>query len=162
MKVRDLMRRIPRHTMPAESLASAGRTMAEAGVGVLPVTDTNRRVVGVLTDRDVCCALAREDRRPSELCVGEVAASPPHTCQAGDELSAALATMRLHAVRRLPVVDADGRLDGLLSLDEVVVATHVVAGDDLGGPAYAEVVATLQAILHPANQLIELHAIATT
>ena len=62
MKVRDLMRSIPRHTTMGESLASAGRTMAEAGVGVLPVVDANHRVVAVLTDRDVCCAVARANR----------------------------------------------------------------------------------------------------
>ena len=112
MKVRDLMRNIPRHTTAAESLASAGRTMADAGVGVLPVVDADHRVVAVITDRDVCCAVARDNRRPSELRVAEVASSPPWVCEAGDELAMALATMRAHAVRRLPVVDAFDHLEG--------------------------------------------------
>ena len=152
MKVRDLMRTVPRHPTPRESLASAGRTMAEAGVGVLPVIDLDHRVVGVITDRDVCCALAREDRRPSELGVAEVASAPPFTCRAEDEISTALASMRAFAVRRLPVVDAGGRLDGMLSLDEVVLASHQLAGEGLGAPV-AEVLATLQAIVRPAVAL---------
>ena len=154
MKVRDLMRSIPRLTTAGESLASAGRTMAEAGVGVLPVVDANRRVVGVITDRDVCCALARGNRRPSELRVAEVASAPPWVCEADDDLSMALATMRTHSVRRLPVVDAFDCLEGLLSLDEVILAAHLLAGDRLSGPVHAEVVETMQAIVRPATALV--------
>ena len=149
MKVRDLMRSIPRHTTMGESLASAGRTMAEAGVGVLPVVDADHRVVGVLTDRDVCCAVARANRRPSELRVEEVASAPPWVCEAGDELSAALATMRTYAVRRLPVVDPLDRL-------EVILASHLLAGDRAGAPVHAEVIETMQAILRPAAALVEV------
>ena len=154
MKVRELMRSIPRHTTAAESLASAGRTMAEAGVGVLPVIDAERRVVGVITDRDVCCAVARENRRPSDLRVADVASVPPWVCEPGDDLSTALATMRTHAVRRLPVVDAFDRLEGILSLDEVVLSSHLLAGDRMAAPVHAEVVETLQAILRPATALV--------
>ena len=156
MKVRDLMRSIPRHTTIGESLASAGRTMAEAGVGVLPVVDADHRVVAVLTDRDVCCAVARANRRPSELRVEEVASAPPWVCEADDELSAALATMRTYAVRRLPVVDTLDRLEGLLSLDEVVLASHLLADIRPGAPVHAEVVETMQAILRPAAALVEV------
>jgi CBS domain-containing protein len=158
MKVRDLMRSIPRHTTADESLASAGRTMAEAGVGVLPVVDADRRVVAVLTDRDVCCALARGNRRPSELRVAEVASTPPWVCEAGDDLSLALATMRAHAVRRLPVVDTLDRLEGLLSLDEIILAAHLLAGGRSGAPLHVEVVETMQAILRPATALVEVPA----
>jgi CBS domain-containing protein len=160
MKVRDLMRSIPRHTSAGESLASAGRTMADAGVGVLPVIDADRRVVAVLTDRDICCAVARENRRPSDLRVAEVASAPPWVCEPGDDLSTALATMRTHAVRRLPVVDAFDRLEGLLSLDEVVLASHLLAGDKLGAPVHAEVIETMQAIMRPATALVSGHATA--
>lgn len=161
MRVRDLMRRIPRYTTVAESLADAGRTMAETGVGALPVIDADRRVVAMITDRDICCALTRADRRPSDLRVGEVASSPTWTCRAGDNLSTALAAMREHAVRRLPVVDAEGRLDGLLSLDEVVLSSHLLAGDLLAGPVHGEVVATLQAIVRPAVALAAPRLAAT-
>jgi CBS domain-containing protein len=154
MQVRELMRSIPRHTTAGESLASAGRIMAVAGVGVLPVIDAEHRVVAVITDRDICCALARENRRPSELRVAEVASAPPWVCEPGDELSLALATMRTHAVRRLPVVDAFDRLEGMLSIDEVVLASHLLAADRLDAPVHAEVVETLQAIVRPATGLV--------
>ncbi len=79
---------------------------------------------------------------------------PPWVCEPGDDLSSALATMRTHAVRRLPVVDAFDRLEGLLSLDEVVLSSHLLAGDRMGAPVHAEVIETLQAILRPSTALI--------
>lgn len=160
MRVRDLMRSIPRYITAGESLAAAGRTMAEAGVGVLPVVDADHRVVGVVTDRDICCALARANRRASELRVAEIASAPPWVCEAGDELATALAAMRTHAVRRLPVVDHLDRLEGLLSLDEIVLASHLLAGERPAAPVHAEVIETLQAILRPATALVGTPAMA--
>ena len=154
MKVRDLMRRVPRHVTPHETLDRAGRTMVEAGIGVLPVIDGEGRVVAVLTDRDVCCALVRDDLRPSEVAVQAVASAPAVTCSADDDLPTALATLRAHAVRRLPVVDAGGRLTGILSLDEIVLAVHKLAHDEGLGPLQAELLDTLQAIVRPAAMLV--------
>ena len=62
--------------------------------------------------------------------------------------------MRAHSVRRLPVVDAFDCLEGLLSLDEVILAAHLLAGDRLSGPVHAEVVETMQAIVRPATALV--------
>jgi CBS domain-containing protein len=153
MRVRDLMRRLPRHATPHETLDRAGRTMAEAGVGVLPVIDGEGRVVAMLTDRDVCCALVRHDLRPSEVVVQAVASAPAVTCSADDDLPTALATLRAYAVRRLPVVDAGGRLEGMLSLDEIVLAVHKLVHEEGLGPLQAQLLDTLQAIVRPAAVL---------
>ena len=153
MRVRELMRRVPRHATPSDTLERAGTTMAEAGIGFLPVVDIEGQVVAVLTDRDLCCALVRDDRRPSEMNVQEVASAPPLTCSATDDLSTALAALRAYAVRRLPVVDAGGRLEGILSLDEIVLAIHKLAHDEGFGPLQAELLDTLQAIVRPAAAL---------
>lgn len=157
MRVRELMRRVPRYCNGGDSVASAGRTMAEAGVGVLPVVDDDHRVTGVITDRDVCCALAKAER-PEELEVHEVASSPAWTCHPEDEVQQALGVMRAHAVRRLPVVDGAGGMEGLLSLDEIVLAATMLADGTLGGPVHAEVVETLQAILRPPTALAGIPA----
>jgi CBS domain-containing protein len=148
------MRRVPRHVTPHETLDRAGLTMAEAGVGVLPVIDGEGRVVAVLTDRDLCCALARGNRRPNELAVAAVASAPAVTCAPDDDLPTALATLRAYAVRRLPVVDAGGRLAGILSLDEIVLAVHKLAHDEGFGPLQAQLLDTLQAIVRPAAALV--------
>lgn len=122
MKVDDIMRRQPRVCSPDSSLATAGRIMAEAGCGVLPVLDAEDRVVGMITDRDVCVALAQRERKASEVKVREVTGDEAHACSAGDEIGVALARMRRHRVHRLPAIDGDGRLVGLLSIDDVILA----------------------------------------
>jgi CBS domain-containing protein len=158
MRVRDLMRPIPRYCSLTDSLTSAGRTMTETGVGALPVLDAAHRVAGMITDRDICCALSVAALGPLELTVADIVSTPVRACRAEDDLSTALATLRAYSVRRLPVIDAEGRLEGLLSLDEIVLAAHSLATNGLGGPVHAEVVETLQAILRPPTSLVEVLA----
>jgi CBS domain-containing protein len=124
MMVRELMRSSPRSIRPAASLADAGRVMEEARCGALPVVGDGEeeRVVGMLTDRDLCLAVALRDRRPSEIAVREVISGDVHTCRPDEDVRDALATMGDHRVRRLPVVDAVGRLVGLLSFDDLAAS----------------------------------------
>ena len=153
MRVRDLMRTFPRHCSPSDSVPHVGRIMAEAGIGVLPVVDASLRVTGVITDRDVCCALSQQPAAGEALKTRDAASTPPWTCHAEDEIRTALAVMRAHSVRRLPVVGGDGHLEGMLSFDEIVLSAQMLVGDRLGGPLYAEVIETLRAILRPEHAL---------
>jgi CBS domain-containing protein len=148
MQVRDVMRRNPRFTRPGASLAEAGRLMEKVGCGVLPVVGEGEeeRVVGVITDRDVCLAVAARDRRPSEVTVREVISGELHSCHPGDSLRDALVAMSDCRVRRLPVVEHGGRLVGILSLDDVAVAAHGRGAGEAEEPTDAEVVATLRAV----------------
>jgi CBS domain-containing protein len=96
------------------------------------------RVTGMITDRDICIAVATRGRPADRIAVREVAQGHAHTCQPDDDAAAALQTMKTHKVRRLPVVDADGHVRGMLSLNDVV--THP------GAATPAEVVSTLSSI----------------
>ena len=145
MRVRDLMRREPRVTRPDASLAAAGRVMAEVDCGILPVVDDGR-LVGVITDRDVCLAVARQERAASQIEVRRAISADLHTCGPEAAVSDALATMREHRVRRLPVLGPDRALAGILSMDDVVLATRPEGTPGFTGPAYGEVVETLRAI----------------
>jgi CBS domain-containing protein len=150
MKVRDVMRKKPRFCEPRHTLAAAGVTMGEVDCGVLPVVGERGKVVGVITDRDICLALTRGDRRPSEVTVETVMTSPVHTCRSDDELRRALVTMRDGRVRRLPVIGTAGELEGLLSLDDVVLQARALESEDFTGPFYVDVALTLKAInRHP-------------
>lgn len=154
MKVERIMRREARFASPATDLASAGRLMAEVGCGVLPVIGDAGVVVGVVTDRDLCLALARLDRRPSEVTVSQVMSRDLHTCAVGDDLQRALATMATFRIRRLPVLAADGSLEGILSLDDVALHAHEQVAGELGDVLYADVARTLGAICeHPTPAL---------
>lgn len=145
MKVRDVMRERPRVTSPGQNLAVAGQIMAEIDAGVLPVLGQDERLVGVLTDRDVCVALTSRDEKSSDVLVDQAMSRGAHTCREDDELAGALGKMRHHRVRRLPVVADDMRLVGLLCLDDVAtLAAEGGAGAD--EPSYAEVAETLKAV----------------
>ena len=138
MTVRELMTTEVRTCRAETSLAEAVREMWEGDCGALPVVNDEGRVTGMITDRDICIALATKGRPADRVAVREVAQSHAYTCQPGDEASAALHSMKAHQVRRLPVVDADGHIRGILSLNDVV--THV------GSASPTEVVSTLASI----------------
>jgi CBS domain-containing protein len=119
--------------------------MAEAGCGFLPVLE-NGRVIGVVTDRDICLALARLDRRPALTEVREVMSRELFSCDVSAEVGVALGAMRAHGVRRLPVLDAKGKLQGVLSLDDVALAARTFETEGFTGPLYPDIATTLQAI----------------
>lgn len=155
MNVNEFMTSSPRTIRGHENLAVAAAAMWQDDCGVLPVVDDADRVIGVITDRDICMALATRNRPASDVAVGEVIGRPPLTCASDDAIEKALDTMRSHQVRRLPVVDEYGRLQGILSVNDVLLA-----GSGKGGNAAstATVVETLKGICRHA----ELPTVTTT
>jgi CBS domain-containing protein len=145
MKVRDAMTRTVRSCGPDDRLDTVGETMIEVDCGVLPVVSLGK-VVGVITDRDVCLALTRSDRRPSEVAVADVMSVDVAGCHPDDDVRAALVTMRRRGVRRLPVLGDASELLGLLSLDDVAVRASRQPSRELPGPSYAEIGETLETI----------------
>lgn len=123
MTVGDVMKHAASFCGPETTLAQAGLRMAEVGCGVLPVVTASGRVLGVLTDRDICCALSASDAPAAAVLVRDAMTHEAFTVARGEDLGVALARMRAHRVRRLPVTDSEGRLEGLLSLDDIVVRT---------------------------------------
>jgi CBS domain-containing protein len=125
MKVREIMTVAPRTCTPDTTLAEAANVMWESDCGALPVVDDGE-LVGIVTDRDMFIALGTRNTRAALLRVGAVATTKVVTCGPDDEVEAALSTMKEACVRRLPVVDLNRRLIGILSLNDIVVA----AGDN--------------------------------
>jgi CBS domain-containing protein len=147
MRVNDIMKHEPASIGAATSLAEAGRQMERIGCGILPVVDELHAVIGVITDRDVCVAVARADVPASRLSVASAMSSPARTCRAEDDVESALATLALHRVRRLPVVDSANRLLGLFSLDDVALC---YAEEEPHAAHAAAVARTLRAVCaHP-------------
>ena len=123
MKVREMMTTDVRTCRADTSLAEAVRLMWEKDCGVLPVVTADGKVSGMITDRDICVALATQGRTADRIAVREVA-HRPHvcTCLASDATTTALQTMQENQVHRLPVVDDEGHLQGIVSLNDI--ATH--------------------------------------
>jgi CBS domain-containing protein len=115
-----------------ESLGDAARLMREHHVGCLVVVEraeAGDTAVGVLTDRDIAVAVVARDVDARMLRVGDVMSTDLVTAREDDSVLDVLATMRRRGVRRVPVVDAAGRLAGVLALDDIleVVAEQMLA-----------------------------------
>lgn len=148
MKVREVMKAHPRVARPLHNLAVAGRLMEEIDVGFLPVIGEDGGLVGVVTDRDICLALTTQDLRPSATNVDEIMTTNVFSCAEDDNILDALATMRERRVRRLPVLDSEGHLSGIVSLDDLVLSAR--EAESSSALSFAEVTRTIQAInQHP-------------
>jgi len=121
MKVREVMTKEAAFCYPDTSLSQAAELMWKHRCGFLPVRGEGGNIVGVITDRDISIALGTRNRRPSEVFVQEVMSSRLFTCTAEDSVACALTTMRIEGLRRLPVVDREGTLVGVLSIDDLVL-----------------------------------------
>ena len=122
--IRDLMTESPRTVTPDSPIQEAARIMRDEDTGVVPITDDDGTLAGVVTDRDIAVRAVAEGRDASTP-VREVASQDIVTIDPQQDLDEALRLMAQHQVRRLPVVEEDGRLVGIVS--QADVARH---GDD--------------------------------
>lgn len=102
-----------------DNLNSVAALMWDHDCGVVPVVDDAGRLAGILTDRDICMAAYTQGRRLHEIAVGSVMTRDVHTCRPDDPIARAEESMQARQVRRLPVVDAERRPVGLLSLNDL-------------------------------------------
>jgi CBS domain-containing protein len=119
MKVHDIMTRDAFSCHTDADLASAARIMLHGRVGTLPVVDSQGRVTGMLTDRDI--AMATGTRNASAIAVHEAMSGRVRACLAYDDVAAALGQMKEARIRRLPVLDPIGHLVGIVSIDDVLL-----------------------------------------
>jgi len=130
MQVREIMTKDVSSCSPGTNAAAAGEKMWNKGCGSLPVIERSGRVIGMITDRDLFIALATQNRRAADLLVGEVMRRELSVCRPGDDVRQALKIMAKHRVHRLPVVDETGALQGVLSIDDVILHTDAAFNDD--------------------------------
>jgi CBS domain-containing protein len=119
MKVRDLMTTGVASVKGDETLSDAARLMWDCDCGSVPVMDGSV-VVGMLTDRDICMAAWSKNQPPNAIRVAEAMSRELYHCAADDSISFAEDLMQARQVRRLPVLDAEQRLVGILSLADIV------------------------------------------
>ena len=143
MKVADTMTRDVRACTVHDSLNAAARVMWEHDCGCVPVVDSQGRLVGIVTDRDICMAAYTQGVPLEAIPLERVMAARVISCARTDELDTAHRLMRKHEIHRLPVVDSRGRLTGILSLSDVVNQASKPGAE----PSEAvEIIATLSAI----------------
>ncbi|HEX5067886.1 MAG TPA: CBS domain-containing protein [Myxococcota bacterium] len=121
MKVRQLMTKAASCCLPDDTANAAARIMWERDCGFVPVVESGEspRVVGVVTDRDICIAAYTKNRPLDQIRLRELMSTDLRTCRATDDVSDAEQTMQNAQVHRLPVVEDAGQLLGVFSLADV-------------------------------------------
>ena len=121
-RIRDLMTVLPRTVKVGDSIVDAAKLMRGEDAGIAPIVD-GERLVGVVTDRDIAVRVVAAGRDPEATKVEEISSTTLVTIDADQELDEALRLMAEHQVRRLPVVEEDGKLVGIVA--QADVARHV-------------------------------------
>jgi CBS domain-containing protein len=151
MQVEQIMSRPVQCCRPDDSLARAAEFMWHHDCGALPVVsgDGVTRIVGMLTDRDICMSALFQNKPIGELRVSNAMAKNVHTCRETDSIAAAEQIMRESRVRRLPVVDAEGTLVGLVSLADLAQEAARERSTNRREVSRTEIGDTLAAICEP-------------
>lgn len=124
MKVKDLMSGEPGYCLPGDTLVRAAGIMSERDCGFIPVVDEEMAVLGVITDRDICIALASRNKKASEIKAGDILTGETICVRPDDKIESVLKAMKKNQVRRFPVRDGDKRLIGVISLRDVILASR--------------------------------------
>jgi CBS domain-containing protein len=122
--IREIMTSNPTTVEPSTPVAEAGRIMRDEDVGLLPIVEGGQ-LSGTITDRDIVVRAIADGRDVQSTTVGEIASRDLVTIDPQQDLDEALRLMAKHQVRRLPVVEEDGRLVGIVAQADVAQA-----GDD--------------------------------
>ncbi|HVF41024.1 MAG TPA: CBS domain-containing protein [Gemmatimonadaceae bacterium] len=122
MKVRDIMSGTPETVTPDTLIVDAARMMKDWNIGMLPVVDADgsRKLVGVVTDRDITVRHVAEGHQ-TDCRVREAMTEKVATCSVGDSVDEVMNLMGREQVRRIPIVDERGDLVGVVSQADIVL-----------------------------------------
>ena len=148
MNVESLMRADVRACTPDQTLAAAADVMWRYDCGCVPVVDERGRVVGMVTDRDVCMAALHTRSALHDLRVRDSMSRQVLACRRDDAIGDAARMMRCAQVRRLPVTDDDGRLVGIVSLNDIAMQAERDQRVRRPDVSLADVGLTLSAVGH--------------
>jgi len=159
MRVEDVMMRTPVCCGSETNLGAATEMLWSRNCGMLPIVNAQQKVIGVITDRDLCIALGTRNQLAGQIAVGDVMTGTVYSCRPEDDIHAALDTMARNRVRRLPVISKEGHLEGILSMDNVVQHADAAGTGNTAELAPRDIVVTLQRIYGPlVPQLVEARA----
>ena len=148
MRVKDVMTQHPVCCLVSDSAQSVAKALRDEDIGSLPVIadGDSHRLLGIITDRDLCCTIVAEGRDPATTAIEAFMRRNPVSCRAEQSLDACEKLMQVHQVRRLPVVDEQGRCVGIVSqadlarLEQPEKVHRTVA--EISRPARAIILAT--------------------
>ncbi|HEX7286069.1 MAG TPA: CBS domain-containing protein [Candidatus Angelobacter sp.] len=117
MKVREIMSANPVCCLPEDTVQKVAATLRDQDIGAVPVVldQGSRKLVGVITDRDLCCRVLANGANAATTRIDRIFSSNPVTCREGENVSHCEQLMQEHQVRRVVVVDGEGRCIGIVT-----------------------------------------------
>ena len=117
MKIRDVMTPEPICCIPTDSAQSVARTLCEQNVGSMPVVadHDSRKLIGMITDRDLCCTVIAESLDPKSTSIDGLFSDQPVSCREGVNVNECERLMQEHQIRRVPIVDGNDRVIGIVA-----------------------------------------------
>jgi len=119
---KDLMTADPQCCTAETPLNEVAKLMVECDCGEIPVIDSDKKLIGVVTDRDIVCRIVAKGQNPSAMTAQDAMTQPVISVTEDTSLKDVLSAMEEHQVRRLPVVDASGYCCGIVSQADVALA----------------------------------------
>jgi CBS-domain-containing membrane protein len=155
MKISQIMKTDVESCGVDDNLAVVASRMWDCDIGCLPVLGAGGQVVGMVTDRDVCMAAFTRGKRLQDIPVSIAMANEVLSCSPDATLIEAEEVMRSGQVRRLPVIDSQGCLVGIVSLNDLALLAQREAGRKNRDLSAQEITATLAAICAPRQAEVE-------
>ena len=147
MIVKEVMNHEVTTCSPETTLESAALMMWNGDCGTVAVVDDEKKVIGIITDRDICMAVALQHKAASDIQVQEIMGRHLFTCQPDNDIMNALKTMSFQKVRRLPVTNDNGQVEGIISIEDLIArAERGRRGIQVPELSYDDTMTTLKAI----------------
>lgn len=121
MKCNEVMTKNPVYCLPTDNLVKVAQLMKNSDIGAIPIIENEETkiLVGILSDRDLVLKILAEERDPQSTKVEDVMSRKVITCQTDDDLEKALDLMAEHQLRRIPIIDGDNRIVGIIAQADV-------------------------------------------
>jgi CBS domain-containing protein len=159
VKVKDLMVGEVKRCETYNTLNTAAQTMWDNDIGIIPVVDSDARVLGILTDRDICMAAYIQGVSLTESLVTSAMSKEVFSCAPDDDIATAEKLMREKQVRRLPVIDRQERLVGIVSLNDIArEASREAEMKKAREVSDAEITRVMAAVCAPRHRVIQAAA----
>lgn len=131
MRVKHVMTKNPTCCLVTDKARTAATIMRDERAGIVPVIDNeqSQKIVGVVTDRDLCMNVVAEGRDPNTVSVEECMTAGVVACATSDSVDKATELMKENQIRRIPVVDGDGRVQGIVSMADLVTRADLKMGE---------------------------------
>src|SRR6185437_88608 len=123
MKISEVMTPDPACCAVDDTAQTAAIVMRELNIGIIPVVDneTSNRLVGVVTDRDLCMDVIAEGLNPNSVLLANCMVTQVVCCRPDEDMETVLKLMQEYQVRRIPVVDEDNRIAGIVTTADMVL-----------------------------------------